>query len=142
MGWLRPGTGRPGRAPLSEGARSLRTVTWVVLLLGLVVLGTSWMAVRGMLPRESLGSLLTIFFALMTGAALLGAKCRRQAVADRERESRSAMIILIAAQLGRQDDGTLSRIAGKGGPAGEAAAMVLAARREPRKSVGTPAAWT
>ena len=141
MGWLRPGTGRPARAPMSEGARSLRTVSWVVLVLGLVVLGMIWMAVRGVLPRESMGSLLTIFFGLMAGATLLGLKSRRQAVADRERESRSAMIILIAAQLGRQDDDTLARIVAKGGPAGEAAAMVLAGRREPRKSVGTPAAW-
>lgn len=141
MGWLRPGTGRPGRAAVSEGARSLRTVSWVVLVLGLVVLGMIWMAVRGVLPRESMGSLLTIFFALMAGATLLGLKSRRQAVVDRERESRSAMIILIAAQLGRQDNDTLARIVAKGGPAGEAAAMVLAGRREPRKSVGTPAAW-
>lgn len=116
-------------------------MSWVVLVLGLVVLGMIWMAVRGALPRESMGSLLTIFFALMAGATLLGLKSRRLAVADRERESRSAMIILIAAQLGRQDDDTLTRIVAKGGPAGEAAAMVLAGRREPRKSVGTPAAW-
>lgn len=141
MGWLRPGTGRPGRAPVSEGARSLRTMSWVVLALGLLVLGMIWMAVRGALPRGSMGSLLTIFFALMAGATLLGLKSRRLAVADRERESRSAMIILIAAQLGRQDDDTLARIVAKGGPAGEAAAMVLAGRREPRKSAGTPAAW-
>lgn len=141
MGWLQPGTGRPGRAPVSEGARSLRTLTWVVVSLALLVLGLIVMAIRGSLPRETLGSLLLMFLALMAGATLLGLKSRRQAVADRDRESRSAMIILIAAQLGRQDDDTLARIVAKGGPAGEAAAMVLAGRREPRKSVGTPAAW-
>ncbi|MDX2121323.1 MAG: hypothetical protein SF070_09755 [Gemmatimonadota bacterium] len=141
MGWLRPGTGRPGRAPVSEEARRLRSVTWVVLLLALVVLSLIIAAIKGVLPRETLGSLFLIFLALMAGVTLLGLKARRQAVADRERESRSAMIILLAAQLGRQPDDTLARIASKGGPAGEAAAMVLAGRREPRRSVGTPAAW-
>ena len=83
-----------------------------------------------------------IFLSLMAGATFLGLKSQRQAVADRERESRGAMIILIAAQLGRQDDDSLTRIVARGGPAAEAAAMVLAARRNPRKSAGTPAAWS
>jgi hypothetical protein len=117
-------------------------MSWVVLALGLVVLGLIVMSIKGILPRETLGSLLLIFLALMAGATLLGLKSQRQALADGERESRGAMIILIAAELGRQDDETLGRIAARGGPASEAAAMVLAARRNPRKSVGTPAAWT
>ncbi len=142
MATLRPATRRPGRAPVSEGARSLRTMSWVVLALGLVVLALIVTAIKGILPRETLGSLLMIFLALMAGATFLGLKSQRQAVADRERESRGAMIILIAAQLGRQDDDSLTRIAAKGGPAAEAAAMVLAARRNPRKSVATPTAWS
>jgi hypothetical protein len=38
------------------------------------------------------------------------------------------MIVVIAAQLGKQNDATLERVAAKGGPAGEAARMILKGR--------------
>jgi hypothetical protein len=45
------------------------------------------------------------------------------------------MIIAITAQLGKQDDATLSRIAAQSGPAGEAARMLMTERRK-RKEGG------
>jgi len=49
---------------------------------------------------------------------------------QREREGYGAMLVMIAAQLKDQDDTVLERIVAKGGPAGEAAEMVLRGRRE------------
>ena len=49
---------------------------------------------------------------------------------QREKENYSTMLIILASQLKVQDDVVLQGIAGKGGPAGEAAEMVLQGRRE------------
>jgi hypothetical protein len=42
------------------------------------------------------------------------------------------MIVLLAAELGNKDDQTLETIAGRGGPAGDAANLILKGRRERR----------
>jgi hypothetical protein len=50
------------------------------------------------------------------------------------------MLIAIAAQLARQGDDTLGGIVQRGGPAAEAAAMVLAGRKpKPPRGVATDA---
>jgi hypothetical protein len=51
------------------------------------------------------------------------------------------MIVVIAAQLARQDDAALEGIAARGGPAAEAAMLILAGRRKAALSGGhaTPA---
>ena len=69
-------------------------------------------------------------------AVWMGWRGHRQALADRERVGRTTMIMAIAAQLGRQDDAALERLAAKGGPAAEAAALLLAGRAEKRARQG------
>ena len=121
---------RPGRpaAAASDAVRSLRLSTWGALLGAGLSLGLVVAAIRGLVPRETLGSALLVFAGLLLAALFLGLKARRLAVAEREAQSHRAMIITIAAQLGPQDDATLARIAARGGPAAEAAAMILAGR--------------
>lgn len=129
---LRPSVGRQApRAELSADARGLRGATRAVLVLGLFALGLVVMGIRGTLPRESIPASLMIFAGTLLAALWLGIRTHRQAVADRERESQRAMVIVMAAQLGRQDDDTLARIARSGGSAGEAAAMILRGRQHP-----------
>jgi hypothetical protein len=55
---------------------------------------------------------------------------QRKARQQREVENYGSMLVIIAAQLKDQDDAVLERIVAKGGPAGEAATMVLEGRRE------------
>ncbi len=126
---MRPG--RRQRVAASEAVRGLRLTTWGLLLFAGLCLGLVVAAIRGLIPRETLDAALAIFIGLLIGALFLGLKANRLAVAEREAQSHRAMIITIATQLGPQDDETLAKIAAKGGPAGEAAAMLLAARREP-----------
>ena len=44
------------------------------------------------------------------------------------------MIVLLAAELGNKDDETLESITRRGGPAADAAALILKGRRERRDS--------
>lgn len=86
-------------------------------------------SIKQWLPREMLGSLLLLLSAVFASAIWTGLHARREALAAREKASGGIMIVAIAAQLGRQDDATLERIQSKGGPAGEAAKMILTERK-------------
>lgn len=120
---------RRAAVAVSERTRALRLVTWGCLLLAGLALGLLVAGIRGWVPRETTGSATTMFLGLLLAASWTGLRARRQAVADRERDSERAMIIVLAAQLGRQDDEALARMVKQGGPAGDAAAMILAGRR-------------
>jgi hypothetical protein len=117
---------------VSEAARFYRLAAWAAagfagLLLVLAVGG-----LRGWVPRE-LGVLsLLLFFAALLLSLWCGIVARRRALADRERQMSGAVIVAIAAQLGRQDDATLERIAAGSGPAAEAARLILQGRAEKR----------
>ncbi len=113
---------------VSDRAYSYRVLTRllsaciVLLVLILFAAAKRWIA-------HDLGSLaLGLLPLALLAAGWAGLKSRAQALADRDMESGRAMIVAIAAQLGRQDDDTLAAIAQKGGPAGEAARMILHGR--------------
>ena len=118
------------RAALSDRATEYRRAMWMLAVVGLTSLGVSWLAARGSLPRT-----LGIFaFSVGTAAVLLsawfGIRARQQALKDQEIAGRRSMIVMLAAQLGHQDDETLATIVRKGGAAGEAARLILAGRSE------------
>lgn len=123
-------------APLGEGARSYRLLMWVLVLLAAVLGALVLASLRGMVPREAARPLLPLVFACLVAAAWLGWRGHRAALADRERMGHTTMILAIAAQLGRQEDAALERIAASGGPAGEAATWILAGRAEKRAKGG------
>ncbi len=125
---------------MSEGARELRrAMRWSLLVaigcLAIILAGALGWLSRGLVPPAFLA-----FMVACVGAVWLGLKSHRQALADRERNGRLSLIIAIASQLGKQDDETLRRIAGKSGPAAEAARMILTERRQrqTRASSATP----
>ncbi|HKV75989.1 MAG TPA: hypothetical protein VJN95_15830 [Gemmatimonadales bacterium] len=105
---------------------------WLLFIVGLVNLAV---AVRGLLHgANNLGGVfaLAVFFVCIGGGAwlgFLGGRALRQA---RDQESRTDAILLLVSELGRQDDDTLNRIARQGGPAAEAARLVLQGRAEKR----------
>lgn len=119
---------------LSDGARALRLAMWGVLGLALALGAVGFAAYKGWVPHEAGASALWLSVAAALGACWLGYRARQRAFADRERESGRAMILLVAAQLGRQDDEALERMVRSGGPAAESAAMVLEGRQRARRS--------
>ena len=125
---------RPGgaRAPLSDAATEYRSVMWAAMAVALISLVAIIVALKRKVPVE-VGFLAALALVLSVGFAVyLGIKGHRQALRDREAQTRSEFILLMVTQLGRQDDAALQRIAKKGGPAGEAAELILQGRREKR----------
>ncbi|MEO8138550.1 MAG: hypothetical protein ABI742_02835 [Gemmatimonadota bacterium] len=132
---------RPGRAALSGRATSLRYAMWGVVGVAAVLLLAAFAGAKQWIPIRVGAAALWLFGASVALILWLGFKARAQALADRERQSGQAMIVAIAAQLARQDETILARIAGRDGPAAEAAQLILAGRRKAALSGGhaTPA---
>lgn len=109
-------------------ASSLRGVMWLCFGLALLsLLG----AITGAHNRASGAgaSALLIFFCLIALGGVAGWMRARRLGAGRDQQSRSDAILLLVAELNRQNDETLERIARQGGPAGEAAQMVMQGRK-------------
>jgi hypothetical protein len=122
---------------IGEEARRYRTLTRSLLVLTLVLGIAAIAALRGALPRELATPALYFVLATSLAAAWCGWKGHRIAIEQRERASRSGMLVLIAAQLARQDDAALETMVKRGGPAAEAAAMVLAGRARKPGGLGS-----
>ena len=102
---------------------------WFFILLGLASLALALAGARRILPPViGLVSLGGFFFCLIC-AILLGYQSRQAALADRSGYAETSMLILMAGMLKNESDETLQRIADKGGPAGNAASMLLQKRR-------------
>lgn len=117
-------------SPLSDAARELRVATRLVAFVAFVMLIGVVGAYRDWLPRALALPFMGLFLASALAAVWAGSKAHQKALEDRDKESGRAMIIAIAVQLGKQDDASLEKIKAKGGPAGEAAGMILQGRAE------------
>lgn len=118
--------------PLPDSARPYRIGMWVFLVLGLPLIALALAGLKRLVP-PAVGALgITGFFACIFVALLFGLRARRAALEDRERTAASGLLVMMAGMLKHQDDATLESIATKGGPAGDAAALLLQRRREQR----------
>lgn len=127
---------RPGpESPLSEAARELKSATRILLVLSVILLAGVLAAFKHWIPAQLAPPLIGLCTASSLTTLWMGTKAHKRALEDREKESGRFMIVAIAAQLSRQDDAALERIKAKGGPAGEAAGMILLGRAEKRKKV-------
>jgi hypothetical protein len=110
--------------------RAYRFGMWGLVAIGLPGLFAAFLGARRIIPLPlGIAGGFTFLTCALLGA-LVGLQARRQLQQQREKENRSSMLVILATQLRDQDDEVLQRIAGKGGPAGEAAEMVLQGRRE------------
>ena len=122
------------RHPLSDAAREYRSAMWLLAAIAVVAYAVGYASVRGAVPR--LVGLVGVSVAVATSvvAFFLGLRAHRRALTDQEISSDRTMIVLLAAQLGNKDDETLASISRRGGPAADAAALILKGRRERRDS--------
>lgn len=102
---------------------------WLVAVAGLPGVLLAMRGAQGRVPLwlGFVGALL--FMVAIAAAAVLGIKMHRQTLADRAMQSRRAMIVMIAAELGEQSDEQLESIQTQGGIHGEAAGMILQNRK-------------
>lgn len=95
-----------------------------------MALAVAFAGIKGWVPQP-LGLVSAGFFVVcLLLVAVIGWQRHRQMLVDRETAARGQMIVMIAARLKTQDDEALQAMAARGGPAGEAAALVLEGRAE------------
>ena len=123
---------------VSDRAHSYRLITRLLSVLVVLLIVVLFASARNWISGE-LGSLAMFLLPLtILAACWSGLTTRARTLADREMESGRAMIVAIAAWLGRQDDATLEQIARSGGPAAESARMILQGRKRRPQHRGTP----
>ena len=122
------------RHALSDAAREYRSAMWLLAAIAIVAYAVSYAGVNDAVPRLVGLVGLSIGLATTGVAFLFGLRAHRRALADQETSSERTMIVLLAAQLGNKDDETLETITRRGGPAADAAALILKGRRERRDS--------
>jgi hypothetical protein len=105
---------------------------WGAVGFGLLGLGLAVAGTRNLVPHAAGVLGLSVFVASVLVAGWFGLQARLEALAHRERLARYQMLVAVAAQLTSQPDEKLRELAAKGGPAGEAAAMVLEGRANKR----------
>ena len=122
-----------GRTGLSQAAQEYRRWMWLALLLGIAGFVVGVGAIRGRVA-PSLGTLGFIAGLGALGlAAWFGLQVRARTLADREREASGTLTVMLAAQLRDHDEATLESMARRGGPAAEAARLILQGRKERRR---------
>ena len=103
---------------------------WFFVIFGLAFIVLGLAGARGVVPAQvgilSLGG----FFFCLVCALLLGYKSRQAALENRSVNSAPSMLVMMAGMLKDEEDATLERIVAKGGPAGEAASMILQKRKK------------
>ncbi len=95
---------------------------------------------RGVIPEEFALLGLALFVAFLVLIALLAWQTHQKILAQRDRVERGQMIVILAARLRDQETATLEQMARRGGPAGEAAALILQGRVEHLRSTSEPTA--
>jgi hypothetical protein len=95
---------------------------------------------RGVIPEEFALLGLALFVAFLVLIALLAWQTHQKILAQRDRVERGQMIVILAARLRDQETATLEQMVRRGGPAGEAAALILQGRVEHLRSTSEPTA--
>jgi len=117
-----------------------RNLVLGIAVVALVALGVSVAAYRNQLP-EALGMIgLAVFVICLAMIVAIGWETRREMLAARESAARGQMIVMLAAKLRDEDAAKLQEMARRGGPAGEAASLILKGRAERRPPGAGPAA--
>lgn len=116
-------------APPSE-SRQYRAAMWLMALLAVVALVPAIAGARGVVP-PGLGvasGALSVAALLLAGA--LGLKGLRLAASARDKEAERIALVIVAGMLRDKSSEELEPLTRQEGPAGDAARMILARRRE------------
>lgn len=117
--------------------RALVRLAGVAAVLSLVVAVAGF---RRVLPETFAFLGLALFVAFLVLIALLAWRTRQQILGQREEAERGQMIVMLAARLRDEETGALEQMSRRGGPAGEAAALILQGRAERQRRNPGPAA--
>lgn len=119
-------------------SRRGRRLVGLVTLVAMQGLALAVAGLYGLIPRGFGLVGIALFGACLVLVAVVGWQSRREMLAVRDEAARGQMIVMIAARLRDEDQATLERMVARGGPAGEAAGLILKGRAE-RKRPAPPA---
>ncbi|MEO8200361.1 MAG: hypothetical protein ABI679_07570 [Gemmatimonadota bacterium] len=114
---------------LTSPARPYRMGMWIFLVLCIPFLALALAGARRLVNQDLGIFSMAVFFICLAGAVLMGYQSRRLALDDRQRTAKGSMLVIMASMLKEEDSVTLEKIVAKGGPAGEAAALILRNRK-------------
>ena len=122
---------------MSKQASEYRGLLWVFTGVGLICFYTAYLGARGKLPPMYglMGGLCGVL-CLFTGA-YFGWKGAQIRIAERAKKADAIALITLAAVLKDRDEAELLGVIAKGGPAAEAAALVLERRKIGLRPSGT-----
>lgn len=114
---------------MSDQAKQYRLFLWLFTLAAAACLWPALQGVKGVVPRSvGLLSGVAAVFCLFVGA-WFGLKGARIRIEERNRKADAIALVTLAAFLRDKSEAELEGAIAKGGPAGEAAALVLERRR-------------
>jgi len=115
-----------------------RGLVWLTAVAAALALGVAIAGFRDWLPRSFVVLGMAGFVAGLVLIAVVGWRTRREMLDLRGATARGQAIVLLAARLRDEDAGTLEQMAKRGGPAGEAATLILQGRAERQRGPTAP----
>ena len=122
---------------MANPAGQYRSLLWLFTLAAIALLWPTIQGARGILP-ESVGFMsgVTSMLSLFTGA-YFGWKGAQIRIEERNKKADAIALMTVAVFLKDKTDAELEAAATKGGPAGEAARLILERRRSGLRPSGT-----
>jgi hypothetical protein len=122
---------------MASTASQYRGLLWVFTGVGLFCFYPAYLGMRGTLPpMYGLASGMVAVLSLFTGA-YFGWKGAQIKIAERARKADAIALVTLAAVLKDRDEAELLGVIKKGGPAAEAARLVLERRKSGLRASGT-----
>lgn len=120
----------------SSQASQYRALLWIFTGVGIFFFWPAYQGARGSIPASfGMMSGSVAVLCLFTGA-YFGWKGAQIRIAERERKAEAIALVTIAAVLKDRDEVELVAVIAKGGPAAEAAKLILQRRKEAGRRVG------
>ena len=117
-----------------------RGLVWLTATAAALSLAIAIAGFKDWLPREFTWFGLALFLCCLVVIALVGWRTRKEMLALRDEAARGQMIVMLAARLRDEAPEKLEQMGKRGGPAGEAAALLLQGRAERQRRDPGPAA--
>jgi hypothetical protein len=110
-----------------------RGPVWLTALAGIAALAVAVGGFRGWLPGEFAWLGMAGFVTCLALVAVVGWRTRQEMLALRDEAARAQMIVMLASRIRDEPEAVLDQMIRSGGPAGEAADLILKGREERRR---------
>ena len=117
-----------------------RGLVWLTATAAALSLAMAIAGFKDWLPPEFTWLGLALFLCCLVVIGMVGWRTRKEMLALRDEAARGQMIVMLAARLRDEAPDKLEQMVKRGGPAGEAAALILQGRAERQRRDSRPTA--